>query len=274
MSVSAHGWNRSQVDKEATHKDTRRPLILRGAFAGIVVVMIFCGAVLYFLSPNAKTEPPEKVSPRIKTSRNIQPRASTYTHNEPKAGKPASSEAVVGASSTRKRELIPPPQPIDEMVAAITNKLVKKVPVFQNGAEQLIAMAIPSTPGATIPPLPDITDEWIGPSVEKAMLHTITGEEGDSVETLEKKVVVVEAKEEFAQLHEKEGWSFVQYVKALHNQATDDADMLSEAHRLASDLYNDASLSDEDYIKLRDQINEELRQRGLPEINKGENEEE
>jgi hypothetical protein len=35
---------------------------------------------------------------------------------------------------------------------------------------------------------------------------------------------------------------------------------------MSNELYHDQTVSDEDYVKYRNQINEKLRERGLPEI--------
>jgi DNA repair protein RadA/Sms len=86
------------------------------------------------------------------------------------------------------------------------------------------------------------------------------------VAILEKKLVVAEAKEEFRELREKEGFTITEYLNALRDQANQDADFLAEAHKMSNELYHDQTVSDEDYIKYRNQINEKLRERGLPEI--------
>ena len=156
---------------------------------------------------------------------------------------------------------------IAELQAAMTNAAPKKKKVaFKNGVEQLIALATPSTPGASVPPLPHITDEGLAQDLERAMQNVIKADEDDSEATLEKKLVVAEAKEEFRELREKEGFTITEYLNALRDQANQDADFLAEAHKMSNELYHDQTVSDEDYIKYRNQINEKLRERALPEI--------
>lgn len=166
-----------------------------------------------------------------------------------------------------RREAIPEPPPLEELKAAMTNEPPRRPrPVFTNGVEQLIALATPSTPGGRVPPLPMITDEGLAKELKKAMGHVIKAEEGDSETTLEKKIFVAQAKEEFLELREKEGYSISEYVNALRDQANSDADFLAEAHKISNELYHDETVSDEDYVKYRDQINEKLAERGLPAI--------
>jgi hypothetical protein len=166
-----------------------------------------------------------------------------------------------------KREAIPAPPPLEELQAAMTNAAPKKKKVaFKNGVEQLIALATPSTPGASVPPLPHITDEGLAQDLEGAMQNVIKADEDDSEATLEKKLIVAEAKEEFRELREKEGFTITEYLNALRDQANQDADFLAEAHKMSNELYHDQTVSNEDYIKYRNQINEKLRERALPEI--------
>ena len=91
-------------------------------------------------------------------------------------------------------------------------------------------------------------------------------EDGDSEATLEKKLVVATAKDEFRELRDTEGYTFSEYLNALRDQANHDADFLAEAHKMSEQLYHDEAVSDEDYVKYRDQINQKLKERGLPEI--------
>lgn len=166
-----------------------------------------------------------------------------------------------------KRDEIPAPPPLEELQTKMTNAVPKKKKVaFKNGVEQLIALATPSSPGASVPPLPHLTDEGLAKDLEKAMTHVITADEDDSEATLEKKLTVAEAKEEFRELREKEGFTITEYLNALRDQANLDADFLREAHKMSSELYHDQTVSDEDYLKYRNQINERLKERGLPEI--------
>jgi len=138
-------------------------------------------------------------------------------------------------------------------------------PLFKTGAEQLLALATPSVPGAMVPPLPYVTEESLKEDLEKAMRTVIKPEKEDTEETLERKLTVAAQKEEFRKLREQ-GMTFTQYLEAMREKNNDDAQLLSDAHKLDEELYKDETISDEDYKKHRRQINEALRERGLPEM--------
>lgn len=138
-------------------------------------------------------------------------------------------------------------------------------PLFKTGAEQLLALATPSVPGAMVPPLPYVTEESLKEDIEKAMRTVIKPEKEDTEETLERKLTIAAQKEEFRKLREQ-GMTFTQYLEAMREKNNDDAQLLSDAHKLDEELYHDETVSDEDYKKQRKRINEALRERGLPEM--------
>ena len=146
---------------------------------------------------------------------------------------------------------------------AVTNKPKR---VFKTASEELLALATPSTPGGTVPPLPHITDEGLAKDLEKAMSNVIKADADDTEKTLTMKLTVAEQKEEFRKLRKEQGWTFTEYVNALRDKFNDDAAYLSEAHKLNDELFKDDTLSDADYEKNKKQINEELKKRGLPSL--------
>ena len=169
---------------------------------------------------------------------------SPLTQN-PEVIKPEDTEASSTTNDTKESE---PPKPL-----------------FSSGAEQLLALATPSVPGAMVPPLPYVTEESVKDDLEKAMRNVIRPEDSDTEETLERKLTVAAQKEEFRALR-KEGMTFTEYLNAMREKNNDDAQLLSDAHKLDEELYKDATLNDEEYRKQREQINSTLRARGLPEI--------
>lgn len=267
------GWNRPhEVQCEECGAQGRKRGVMRGALAGLCVAAL-AGVVLWFLVPDggepSRAEAPgaaRKIS-QAKPAKEPRPAQADVARVEKADVLPLPKPS---GRRIETREAVAEPQPLEEMANALTNgtKAAKKknyVP-FKNGAEQLIALATPSSPGEPVPPLPMITDEGLAKDVEAAMDHVISAHEQDTEQTLEKKIVVSDAKEEFRELREKEGWTFSQYLNALRDKANLDYEFLSEAHRLCKELYHDATVPDEDYIKYRDQVNEKLRERGLPEI--------
>ena len=235
--------------------------------AGCLLAALLAAVGYFFLAGGGAAGKGPKADPAAQ--------AATASPRKPRppaqAADPADGKALkVPEPSGRRierREAIPEPPPLEELQAAMTNEPPRRPrPAFTNGAEQLIALATPSVPGGRVPPLPMIADEGIARELKKAMGHAIKAEEDDSEATLEKKILVAQAKEEFRELHEREGYTFSEYVNALRDQANLDADFLAEAHRMSNDLYHDETISDEDYVKYRDQINEKLAERGLPTI--------
>lgn len=261
------GWNKPKQEQDAMHDvPNQKRGILRGVLAGLCVAML-TGAMVWFLVGQEPGKPRRRVSSTSKLIKSVKPtRVNLIDESEKPAKEPSLPIPKISKERIDKRDDIPAPQPLEEMQAALTNTPPKKKVAFSNGAEQLIAMATPSTPGAHVPPLPYITDESVAGEVEKAMKNVIRAEDGDSDDVLEKKMVVAQAKEEFNELRNKEGWGFTEYVNTLRDQANDNANFLGEAHKMADEIYHDASISNEDYIKYREQINAKLRERGLPEI--------
>ena len=266
------GWNRptGSGQERATRK---RPSLWRGALAGLAVVAAAAGG-LFLAVPKSGGGKAGETAGRMPLA--------TVAARAPQAAKTIAAEkpvkplAVPKISQERieRREAVQAPQPLEEMRMATTNAPAKRpARAFRNSAEQLIAMATPSSPGTPVPPLPEITDEGEAMAVAKALKHVIAAEEGDTEAVLEKKAVVAESKEELRELMTKEGWTFVEYVKALRDRANLDAEVLADAHKICEDLYHDKAVSDADYLKYVEQVNEKLKERGLPEIKTGENDE-
>ena len=203
---------------------------------------------------------------RISDGNEHRPRrgAALPEYSRPDGGAAALKVPKASGQRIEQREAVPVPVPLEELEAKM--KEAKPRATFTNGAEQLIAMATPVAPGARVPPLPDLSDEGVAGDVEAALRLPVVAEEGDSEEVLGKKLVVLDAKDEFAELNASEGMTFVEYLNAVRDKSNADADFLKEAHKLNDELYHDAGLSDEEYEKYREEINEKLRERGLPEV--------
>ena len=169
---------------------------------------------------------------------------------------PASrSDAPAGASEVPATNS-PPRPPVPERV-------------FKTDAEELLAMATPAEPGMDVPPLPPFSEESTSNSAEKALGYVAQATSNDTERTLGIKINVEGQKDELRSLM-KEGWTFAQYLEALHKKHTDDAAYVREAQRLDEVLRNDATVSDEEYAAYRKKIDEELKERGLPGLTEAE----
>lgn len=141
---------------------------------------------------------------------------------------------------------------------------------YTNGVEQLLNMALPAAPGAPVPPLPIISDEGMADELARAMQHEITADEADDEKSLERKMQIVQGKLEIAEVTDSGEMTVSEYVNALREQANDNAEFLGEAQKVHNEIFNDEEVTDEQYEAARDQINEKLRERGLPEIDERE----
>jgi len=247
--------------------------VLYGIIGGIVVV-VTAVAVFFLLRP---TTPSVPNGPKGRPGR---PSNGSVT-SSPSAAAASPSQIHAGntnAVASRKtsnfnirpsaplnpdpeyvREDIPAPTPLDKMTPPPPEK------VFKTGSEQLLAMATPAMPGMAVPPLPQIDDDGMKEDLEKAMNTALKPSTNDTEETIGRKITVTDQKEEFRELRKK-GWTFTEYVKALHAKASEEAEYLKEAHKLNDDLYHDKNVTDEEYKKYREKINSELKERGLPEL--------
>ena len=124
-------------------------------------------------------------------------------------------------------------------------------------------MATPAEPGMDVPPLPPFSAETTSNSAERALATVAQATSNDTERTIGAKIAVEGQKEELRSL-KKEGWTFADYLAALHKKHSDDAEYLREAQRVDSRLRNDASVSDAEYAAYRKKIDEELRERGIP----------
>ena len=266
MAGGTRGWNRPRADEK--ERCDKGPPIWRGVAAGAAVVAVLAVVVGYLFfagSANSPLEPSNARPPK-------KAQESPHKPTNPKAaeGEDAEKKSLAMPKPSgryiEKRDEVAAPQSLEELQSAMTNAPAKKKATFKNGAEQLIALATPSEPGGRVPPLPPITNESVARELKEAMEHVIEAEDDDSAAVLGKKVVVAAAKNEFRELRDSEGYTFAEYLNALRDQANLNADFLAEAHKMSEELYHDEKVSDGDYIKYRDQINEKLKERGLPVI--------
>ena len=271
-------WNGSDGKKTqkmaaGEARKARRPYAM---WAAVIAVVVVAGAALWVFfgggTPKEKAKP-EKAVEQKKPAKPIAPRPAKPAPSKKDATYEPLPMPKLSGERIETREAIPAPQSLEEMKEQAEKQAKKKRYPFTNGVEQLIALATPPYPGAKVAPLPPITDEAVAKSLKEAMEHTIVAEEGDSEAVLDKKIVVASAKMEFEELREKEGYGFTEYVNALRDKANADAEFLAEANKVADELYHDAGISDEDYVQYREELNKKLRERGLPEIEKEENEE-
>lgn len=262
-------WNRpnEEARNEGRGSTAGRRGVPHGIIAGSVVVLV-AGIVAWFVFRSGDDSEDAAVIRDKARIREVTPAKTRTLDDSTKTEKEVKLPPKPQTTGVRreKREELPAPESLDELQATATNRPARKKAAFANASEQLLAMAMPSSPGAAVPPLPDLSHSDADKAAERDLRHVIAAEEGDSEALLNAKANVVAAKEEFHKLRDEEGYTFTEYVKALRDKANLDAEFLADAQRVTDELYHDQGVSDENYIKYRDQVNVKLRERGLPEI--------
>ena len=255
------GWNGSSGTHRPTPVVPKRHLAPKIAIGLAAVIGL---GVAWFMMRDEPVSAPVEHKGRTKRMPDATP---PVVKRAPVKAKEDGAELKVPKPSGKRieqRDAVPVPLPLEELEAKLKEPPPKAT--FSNGAEQLIALATPAAPGARVPPLPDLTDEGVATELETALKLPVVAEEGDSEEVINKKLVVLNAKDEFSELNASEGMTFVEFLNAVRDKSNEDADFLRDAHKLNDELYHDAEISDEDYQRYQAEINEKLRERGLPEI--------
>jgi len=236
-----------------------------------LLLAVAVGMVAGWILSNANKPQEEQEKPLEEATRiqDVAPKTSgvvRVSREQEKKEEPEKVQAVERAKSVSDASLRPPEG------GYYTNREGKLCyfsadkSTFTNGIEQLLNMVIPSSPGGSVPPLPIISDND-AKELKRAMKNRISISKDDDEAMIERKLLITQGKLEIEeQSHLKDGMSVSEYVNALRDQYNDNATFLYEAMKLEQEVYEDASLSDEDYLKLRKQINEKLAERGLPEI--------
>lgn len=262
------GWNGSgggstPIKPKAAAK---KPSAYRGLLAGVICVAVIAVLVFIVFSP-AKDVPENRLKESPKSLNIPQKKPARVSHATVVTNTNGTVSMKVAAVERRPplaqtRESVAPPAPL----ADVAEKIKPPSLPFKTATENFIAMAIPSSPGAGVPPIPfpdgvDFTED-----MKKAFSTPITAEEGDSEETINRKIAVLDHKDELQELATKEGWTMQEYVNAIREKYLQANDYLAECHETLEQAYADPDIDDASYIAMRDKINETLKERGLPEI--------
>lgn len=134
-------------------------------------------------------------------------------------------------------------------------------PIFKNASDQVIALAISTPPGESMPPLPDLT------GIErdfKESLHTpIIIEASDSQEVKELKRRVMEVKKEMAEFVQN-GGSFAEALLEHQDEMNRLADSRAMAVQEMQQIYAEDGLTAAQAFARR--VNEKFQREGIPEI--------
>lgn len=264
------GWNGSGMGGNSTPQKpkaaAKKQSAYRGLLAGVICVAVIAVLVFIVFSP-AKDVPENRLKESPKSLNIPQKKPARVSHATVVTNTNGTVSMKVAAVERRPpleqtRESVAPPAPL----ADVAEKIKPPSLPFKTATENFIAMAIPSSPGAGVPPIPfpdgvDFTED-----MKKAFSTPITAEEGDSEETINRKIAVLDHKDELQELATKEGWTMQEYVNAIREKYLQANDYLAECHETLEQAYADPDIDDASYIAMRDKINETLKERGLPEI--------
>ena len=170
------------------------------------------------------------------------------------------SVKVPVADSAEMSTNAPPALTPEEMLAEAKRRMK-----FKTAEEQLLSMVTPDEPGGEVPPVPITGEEEDTAATAKGVANVLRPEKDDDEHMLQRKIDISEMKLEYGEL-KKQGWTFAQYVKALAAKRNEEAADMGEARRVMEELYRDSTISDAEYAAAKKQINESLREKGLPAV--------
>ena len=180
---------------------------------------------------------------------------------------PGTSPAVDGQSGGARREESSDeaPQPAGEGAASEGDaKKPVPEPVFKNGTDQLISMATSLPEGVPVPPLPEM-GEAETKSFIKSLRKPIEIVEGDSPAVRRIKEHVQAVRMDIAKvMEENPDMSFSDVLNEHRDIANHNTECRSDVENAVGELLSAGDV--EGARRLRDAMNETLRQMGVPEV--------
>lgn len=270
------GWNGSDrrgVSTPVQPKVTAKKLSpIRGLIAGGVVVVL--AAVAYFMF-FADSERPRKIGTdengaRIKDVGKRNPAKRTEAPVDKSEVAPRKDEVRAGKVETV-------PEVTQDDVTAGTNAVAQDVkpakkPVFENGTDQLIAMATGVPEGCTIPPLPNMTPADTDRFIE-TLKKPIKIDEKDSDAVKAAKERVQQVREQIAQWMKDEPGKELGAILNEHRDDFNHATEMQAEVKKGLQEYLDAG-DDEGAKKYLTMMNLALQQIGVSEVEMPKDEEE
>ena len=141
-------------------------------------------------------------------------------------------------------------------------KFIPPKPIFDNVSDQMIALALSTKPGQSMPPLPSLGN--IDQEFAKSLLSPIKIEEDDSEEVRDLKLSVKEARS-YIVAEIKAGGSMVECLQDYRNRMEDISDRHTMAVQEIRKMTADGATKEE-IRTFRSRINEIFRERGIPEL--------
>ena len=264
-------WNKRDSRNQKGGKTQKQWRVKHPAIVVLAAVAIVALSVWWFLAPSGNAPTKDDVPVRRK------PSAPTLHPTSPESPTPPAlgAESPTNAVPKRMEEGVEVVSStittnssgaiIEELVLADGKKMMKvqpPKPIFENACDQVIAMALSTKPGQSMPPLPNL-DKSLEQDFINSLGSPIVISEDDSEEVKTLKAQVKEAK---AYLVEeiKRGGSLLEALREHQAEMERNADShlmaIQEMQKLRSEYGEDAA---GEFIE---RVNESFRARGIPEI--------
>lgn len=254
------GWNRPTTDRSSAAQGNHYShTVVKGALAGLLVVVLFVGAY-WGLHGSFATEESEaqNIQATIEEVVPAQTKKEVPTPREKKVrAKPKTAEEALASfevstkQEIKKRELTP------EEWNRLTNR------VFKTGTEQLMSWIFTTEVGDMPMPIPPISQEdrenIVGMLISKNEIK-----ESDSDRIQDCKAQVDLAKKEMMN-YLKEGGDPDDFLQYYYKELKNSFELRQEAIRLAEELYEEDPKAGAEYV---DKINEKFSNEGIKLIRK------
>lgn len=257
-------WNGSRgAEAPKVEAVKKAPSTGKGLIAGLAVALV--GFAVWFFVFN-KSEAPKDADESARSNQ-IAEATPAKGGRLPDALK---SDKVKSAKDAAKRVADKVAGKDETDVADDADENEKKEPpedkrLFKNPMDQLLAMVMPTRPGDAVPPPPIDDSMTFTEEQEKDILERFVANKEDTDKQLERKDIVQGLRDEYFKL-KKEGWTFMDYIKALYAKTSLDADVLTESAKLHDTIFNDVNVSDAEYLTALEKINKVLTDRGIDPI--------
>ena len=249
---------------------SRTSLIIRSSLA-IAVLAAIAVAVLFLRNrkaeaPKAEVEPPAPVTRPVARPVAKEPSVAPVEPPPPAVEPPAPQEPEPPPTNIVSRTVVTNRSGavIEKLVLAdgtTMSKVEPPKPVFENAAEQVIALAISTTPGASMPPLPDLAglEEDFAKSLERPIV--INEDDSDEVQKLKERVAETKA---YLAEEVKKGGNIIDILREHQEEmGRIEAEQLAAVREMQAIKAEKGDEAAAEYVKRK---NGEFKKEGIPEL--------
>ena len=258
------------VTTSSRHRPRNRTALFILRFSLAVTALAVIAVAVHFLRNRKAATPKVEVEPLASVVRpTARPVAAAPSDapvepppvkpSEPKKPEPSPTNIVSRTVITNKSGAV-----IEKLVLSdgtTMSKVEPPKPVFENAAEQVIALAISTPPGASMPPLPDLTG--LEEDFVKSLERPIVINEDDSEEVQKLKERVAETKAYLAE-EVKKGGNIVDILREHQEEMSRiEAAQLTAVREMQAIRAEKGDEAAAEYVKRK---NGEFRKDGIPEL--------